>query len=76
MPRIDTTKETDRWEWGCPEEEHRNWRVVDGHFQCRSCDALFEALVHLPTGELVAREEIELVGTHADHLAAFDPRKA
>lgn len=75
MHRIDTTQETDRWEWGCPEAEHRNWRVVDGHFQCRSCDDIFDELVHLPTGDTVSREQIELVGPEADHLAAFDPRE-
>lgn len=74
MYRVDTTQETERWAFGCPADGHRHWRAVDGHFQCLTCDDLYDSLRHLPSGELVPREEIELVGPHADHMAAFDPR--
>lgn len=76
MPhRIDTSDETQRWEYACPTpQRHRHWRVVNGSIQCRPCDETYDELVHLPTGEHVAREDIEIVGSHADHQARFDPR--
>lgn len=74
MHRISTLRDS-RWEYACPEFNHRNVRVVDGHFECRSCGKPIPEIVHLPTGERLRREDIEIVGPHADHQAAFDPRE-
>lgn len=76
MHRVDVTEQAQRWEYACPTgARHRDWRVVDGRFQCRSCDAIYQELIHLPTEERVARSDMEIVGPHADHQAAFDPRE-
>lgn len=72
MPRIDTTNPRHRWQWACPAPgRHRNWRVVDGLFQCMSCGDTFGELRNLETGELVPREEIEVVGTGSKTKGAF-----
>jgi len=72
MHRIETHDEKQRWEWACPTRfRHRDWRVVDGLFECRSCGETFKELVHLPTGERVKRENVEIVGAEADHKGAF-----
>ena len=66
MPRIDTTDPHAKWAYACPSpERHRDWRVVDGHFQCRSCQQLYDNLIDVATGDRVAREEFEFVGSQA-----------
>jgi len=38
MVRIDTTTDREKWQFACPHRKrHRDWRVVDGLFECRSC---------------------------------------
>jgi len=75
MHRINTLRDS-RYEYACPTAmRHRNVRVVDGHFECKSCGETFETVIHLPTGEELRREQIEIVGPHADHQAALDPRE-
>lgn len=75
MHRIDTEADS-RWRYACPTiHKHRSVRVVDGHFECRACEETFQEIVHLPTGERLQREDVEIVGPHADHQAAFDPRE-
>jgi len=60
------------WHWTCPTPyRHRDVRVVDGLFECRSCGETFRALRNLKTGEEVSRERIEIVGPDADHKGAF-----
>lgn len=72
MYRIDTTNEREKWPWVCPTpHEHRDWRVVDGLFECRSCGECFGSLRNLKTGEEIPRERIEIVGPDADHKGAF-----
>jgi len=71
LHRINVRESRSRWQWGCPAEGHRNWRVTDGLFECRQCERTFEALVDLETGEEIPRERIELVGAHADHKGEF-----
>lgn len=72
MHRIDTKDSQQKWQWACPTaKQHRDWRVVDGQFECRSCGETFDALLHLPSGEQIKREEIEVVGAHADHKGRF-----
>lgn len=67
MPRIDTTDKRQKWQWGCPApQRHRDWRVVDGLIQCRSCEETYRELVNLATDEIVPREQIDVVGPHAD----------
>lgn len=63
MHRIDTTREWEIWAWGCPAEEHRNWRPHSEGFQCITCGEIYDALVHLPSGETVDASEIELVAS-------------
>jgi len=71
-PRIDTTNDREQWRYACPSRKrHRDWRVVDGLFECRSCGETYSELVDLETGERVPREEIELVGAHADYKGEF-----
>ena len=66
MPEIDTTDADERQQFACPTPlRHRNWRVVDGHFQCRSCDEIFESLVDLKSGDTIHRSEFEFVGPGA-----------
>lgn len=73
--RIETWNETERYKWACPTpHRHRNWRVTDGLFECRQCGETFDRLYNLEEQKEVSREEIELVGPHANHLAAFDYR--
>lgn len=72
MHRIDTNDKTERWAWACPTpKRHRDWRVVNGLFECRSCGETYSVLVHLPTKERVDRDEIEVVGAEADHKGKF-----
>jgi ribosomal protein L37AE/L43A len=72
MRRIHTTDKREKWQFACPTpKRHRDWRVVDGLFECRSCRETFSELVDLETGERVAREEVEIVGAHADHKGQF-----
>lgn len=72
MYRIDTTTKREKWQFVCPTPmEHTDWRVVDGHFQCNRCQKTFNALRNQKTGELVHREEIEIVGPKADHQGEF-----
>jgi len=72
MFKINTTEPRGKWPWVCPTPlEHRDWRVVDGLFECRCCDETFEKLKNVKTGELVRREEVELIGADADHKGAF-----
>lgn len=72
MHRIDATDADAKWRWACPDPaRHRDWRVVDGLFECRSCGQTYRELVNLKTGERVPREEIEVVGPHADHKGKF-----
>lgn len=70
--RIDTTDTEQRWRYACPHRKrHRDWRVVDGLFECRSCGETYRELIDLETGDRIPREEIELLGAHADHKGAF-----
>lgn len=70
--RIDTSDEREKWKWVCPTpHEHRDWRVVDGLFECRQCSEVFRALRNLKTGEEVPREQIEIVGAESDHKGQF-----
>jgi len=72
MYRIDTTTDREKWQFACPgPDRHRDWRVTDGVFECRSCSETYTELVHLPTGDRVRREQIEFVGPHADHQGQF-----
>jgi len=72
MHRIETHDTEQKWQWACPDKRrHRDWRVVDGLFECRSCGCTYRCLVNLATGEKVPREEIEVVGAHASHKGAF-----
>lgn len=72
MRRIDTSESDQKWRYGCPApERHRDWRVVDGLFECRSCCETFGELVDLETGERIPRESVEIVGPHADHQGQF-----
>lgn len=74
MHRINTLEES-AWDYACPPpEKHRSIRVIDGHFECRQCGPV-EQILHLPSGELLSREDVEIVGPHADHQAAYDPRE-
>jgi hypothetical protein len=75
MPhRIETLRDSN-WEYACPKHKHRNVRVVDGHFECRSCGEAIQEIVHLPSGEHLQRDDVEIIGPHADTKAAFDPRE-
>lgn len=72
MYRIETNNAREKWQWVCPTRyEHRNWRVVDGLFECRQCNETFRTLRNIRTCEEVPREEIELVGLDADHKGQF-----
>lgn len=73
MPRIDTTDPQQRWEYACPtRHRHRDWRVIDGHFQCRSCGETFEELIDMTTKEHVHRDEFEFIGSEG-LKAEFEP---
>jgi ribosomal protein L37AE/L43A len=75
MHRINTLRDS-RYEYACPTvHKHRDVRVIDGHFECRSCGQAFQEIVHLPTGERLRRDDVEIVGPHASHQAAIDPRE-
>ena len=72
MYRINTNNAREKWAWVCPTPaEHRNWRVVDGLFECRQCGTVYRSLRHLKTGAEVPREQIEIVGAEADHKGHF-----
>ena len=72
MNRIDTRDTAEKWRWACPHpKRHRDWRVTDGRFECRSCCETYRELVNLETGEHVPREHIEFVGPEADSKGAF-----
>jgi ribosomal protein L37AE/L43A len=72
MHRINTYDSREKWRWACPApDRHRDWRVVDGLFECRSCGETYRELVNLETGERVERSNIEVVGSHAGHKGAL-----
>jgi len=73
--RINTLRDS-VYEYACPTiHKHRDVRVVDGHFECRSCGRTFDTIVHLPTGDVLHRDDVEITGPHADHQAEFEPRE-
>lgn len=76
MPyRIPTWDDDARDKWACPTPwKHRNWRVCNGVIECRQCGETFDRLLNLDEDKEVARENIEFVGPHADHMANFDYR--
>lgn len=72
MPRLDASNDADRWRYACPtRQEHRDWRVVDGLFECLQCGETFRELRDLKTGERVSRDEFEIVGPLADSKGRF-----
>jgi len=72
MHRVDTTDSDDKWRFACPAPaRHRSWRVVDGRFECRACNQTYAELVDTKTGERVPRDQLEVVGPHADSKGAF-----
>jgi len=72
MHHINTNNSDEKWRYACPApERHRDWRVVDGLFECRSCGETFVELVELDTGKRIPREEIEVIGPHADSKGQF-----
>jgi ribosomal protein L37AE/L43A len=72
MYRIHTSTPREKWRFVCPtDDQHTDWRVVDGLFECRACGETFKELVDQKTGERIKREEIEMIGPHADHKGAF-----
>lgn len=74
MPRIDSRDPAQRWRLACPTPHRhrgRSLRVVDGYFECRQCEELFEQVIDIKTGERLHREDVELVGTGADTKGAF-----
>lgn len=73
--RINTLRDS-VYEYACPTvHKHRDVRVIDGRFQCRSCGETYDEVVHLPTDTRLRREDVEIVGPHASHQAAIDPRE-
>jgi len=72
MVRIDTTTDREKWQFACPHRKrHRDWRVVDGLFECRSCNETYSHLIDLTTGKRVHRSKIELVGPGAAEKGPF-----
>jgi len=72
MERIDTTDALEKRRYACPHpRRHRDWRVVDGLIECRSCSETYTELVDLKTGKRIPRDEIDFVGPHADHQGQF-----
>jgi len=73
MPRrIDTTRRQQKWRYACPaRQRHRDWRVVDGLFECRSCGETYRRLWDLQEETYVAREDVEVVGPHAASKGEF-----
>ena len=69
MPiEIGLDDEGDRWKWVCP-NGHRSWEPTNRHFWCRQCaqqnwnddvDPEFDQLRNAATGELVARDDVQL----------------
>ncbi len=68
MVEIDLDEETDRWQWRCP-AGHRSWEPTNYHFWCAQCargkhpkaEPEFDELRNVKTGDLVERDEVELV---------------
>jgi ribosomal protein L37AE/L43A len=72
MVRIDTSNLLQKRRYACPHQrQHRDWRVVDGLIECRSCGETYRELVDLKTGETIRRDDIDFVGPHADHQGQF-----
>ena len=72
MPTIHSTDVHKKWRYACPTpDEHHNWRVVDGYFECRQCNELFRCLRDKKTGEKIPREEFDFVGADADSKGQF-----
>jgi len=72
MVRIDTTSVWEQRRYACPAPaRHRDWRVVDGKIECRSCGELYDELIDLKTEEHIKRSDIDFVGPHADHQGQF-----
>lgn len=72
MPRIDTTDTLQKWRYACPSpKRHSDWRVVDGVFECRSCNKLYKCLVDKKTEEKIPREKFDFCGPDADSKGQF-----
>ena len=70
--RIDTRDVKAKWQFTCPSPaRHSDWRVTNGHFECRSCEQTYKKLYDQVSGEKVPREEIEFVGPYADSMLEF-----
>jgi hypothetical protein len=66
MTTVRIEDEYDRWRFVCP-NGHRSWEPTNNHFWCHACartaevDGVFHELHDKQTGDLVARDRIELV---------------
>lgn len=81
MPRskartvIDLDDEHDRRKWRCP-RGHMSWEPTNNHFWCKACsdgwdvDPEFAELVNDATGEMLERDEVELI-TEMGHYKAL-----
>lgn len=74
MPRIDTSKDRECWQFACPECGSRNWVANDGTFHCKGHSGTIQGLVDKATGEFVPRENIEFVGPEASWKAPYKAR--
>lgn len=67
--KVELENKTDRWRFTCP-SGHRSWEPTNYHFWCQQCartlsdkvEPEFEQLHDKKTGQLIARDEIDLEG--------------
>lgn len=69
--RINTSRESDRWQLECTECGSKNWRANDGTFQCIKCGTIKSEITDAKNGEIVDREDVEFVGPHANWKAKY-----
>jgi ribosomal protein L37AE/L43A len=74
MLRIDANDQTQRWRYQCPECGSKNWRAINGFFECRCCDARIDEIEDGATGDRYARDEVEFTGAHASWKAPHSRR--
>lgn len=62
MPRIDTSKDYQRWRYGCPKCGSTGWNATNGSFYCTYCESGIDSLRDKRDGTVYDREEIEFTG--------------
>lgn len=78
-PRFVIESKAQKWRFTCP-EGHRDWRIWDGVFSCRTCKghldagedsaSVYDHLIDQKTGQTVTREELAIHDPNSNEAVA------